>query len=99
MQRIYLQQYILQSKKKIKYDYINVGGGEQYSIKKIVHMLKRIIGYKGKITFNKKYPDGVKKRKLDSTKIKRLGWKPKITLKKGLEKYCDYYLNEIYPNE
>ncbi len=86
-------------KKKIKYDYINVGGGEQYSIKKIVHMLKRIIGYKGKITFNKKYPDGVKKRKLDSTKIKRLGWKPKITLKKGLEKYCNYYLNEIYPNE
>ena len=86
-------------KKKIKYDYLNIGGGEHYSIKKIAYMLKQIIGYEGKIIFNQKYPDGVKKRKLDSNKIKKLGWKPKITLKKGLEKYCNFYLNEIFPNE
>ena len=76
-----------------------MGGGEHYSIKKIATMLKKIIGYKGNIVFNQKYPDGVKKRKLDSTKIKRLGWKPRIGLRKGLEKYCNYYLNEIYPTE
>ena len=45
---------------KIKYDYINIGGGEHYSIKKIAQMLKKITDYKGKIIFNKKYPDGVK---------------------------------------
>ncbi len=85
--------------KKIDCDYLNIGGGEHYSINKLAFMLKRIIGYKGKIIFNKKYPDGVKMRKLDSSKIKKLGWKPKIKLKKGLEKYCNYYLNEIYPKE
>ena len=62
-------------------------------------MLKQIIGYEGKIIFNQKYPDGVKKRKLDLNKIKKLGWKPKITLKKDLDKYCNFYLNEIFPNE
>ena len=62
-------------------------------------MIKKITNYKGKIYFNKKYPDGVKRRQLDSTKIKKLGWRPKIKLKNGLQDYCHYYLNEILPNE
>ena len=86
-------------RKKIKNDFINVGGGEHFSIRMIAEMIKKTINYKGKIIFNKKYPDGVKKRQLDSKIIKSLGWKPKISLKKGLKNYCDYYLNEIYPNE
>ncbi len=86
-------------KKKIKDDYINIGGGEHYSIKEIAMMIKKITNYKGKIYFNKKYPDGVKRRQLDSTKIKKLGWRPKIKLKIGLQDYCHYYLNEILPNE
>lgn len=86
-------------KKKINYDFINVGGGEHYSIKKIAFLIKDITKYKGKIVFNKQYPDGVKRRQLDSTIIKKLGWKPKINLKNGLKKYCEYYLKEIYPSE
>ncbi len=86
-------------KKKINQDYLNIGGGEHVSIKKIALMLKKIIGYKGKIIFNKKYPDGVKRRQLDSSIIRKLGWRPKINLKSGLEKYYNYYLNKIYPNE
>ena len=53
--------------KKINYDFINVGGGEHYSIKKIAFLIKDITKYKGKIVFNKQYPDGVKRRQLDST--------------------------------
>ncbi len=86
-------------KKKIKQDFINIGGGEHYSIASIANLIKKMINYKGKIIFNRKYPDGVKRRQLDSRIIKSLGWKPKISLKKGLESYCSYYLNEIYPNE
>jgi GDP-L-fucose synthase len=86
-------------RKKIKNDFINIGGGEHFSIKIIANMIKKIINYKGKVVFNKKYPDGVKRRQLDSKIIKSLGWKPKISLKKGLKNYCNYYLNEIYPNE
>ena len=86
-------------KKRVHYDYINVGGGEHYSIKRIVKIIKQIVGFKGKVVFNTNYPDGVKKRQLDSSKIRSLGWKPKITLKKGLKDYHNYYLKKIYPFE
>ena len=86
-------------KKKIKNDYINIGSGEDISIKVLAYLIKKIINYNGKIIFNKKYPDGVKVRKVNSSIIKGLGWKPKINLKKGLIKYCDYYANIIMPKE
>ena len=86
-------------KKDIKYDYINVGGGEVISIKKLAEMIKEIINYKGKIIYNTRYPDGVKIRKIDSSIIKKLGWSPKIKLKNGIKKYCDYYISKIMPKE
>ena len=86
-------------KKKIKHDFINIGGGEQYSIKMIASMIKKITKYRGRIIFNKKYPDGVKRRQLDSKIIRSLGWMPKINLNRGLKSYCNYYVSEIYPFE
>ena len=86
-------------KKKINHNFLNIGGGEHFSIKKVALILKKIVGFKGKIVFNRKYPDGVKERKLDSRIIKKLGWKPKISLINGLKKYCNYYKDEIYPFE
>ena len=86
-------------KKKINYDYINIGGGEDFSIQQLAEMIKKTLNYQGKIVFNKKYPEGVKKRKVNSSIIKRLGWYPKIKLKKGLIKYCDYYLKKIMPKD
>ena len=82
---------------KTDQDFINIGGGEHYSIKKIVYMLKKIIKFRGKIFFNRKYPDGVRRRQLDSRHIRKLGWKPKIKLEKGLKDYCEYYLKKVYP--
>ena len=81
--------------KKINHDYINIGGGEDFSIQELAEIIKKILNYKGKIIFNKKYPDGVKVRKVNSSIIKKLGWYPKIKLKNGLVKYCDYYLKKI----
>jgi len=86
-------------KNKIKEDFINIGSGEQFSIKKLAFLIKKTTGYKGKVFFNKKYPDGVKSRQIDSKLIKKLGWKAKITMKKGLIKYCEYYRKEVMPLE
>ena len=88
---------------KVKREFLNVEdlSSAIYFIikKKIKKDFIKIIGYKGKIIFNKKYPDGVKKRKLDSNIIKKLGWKPKIRLEDGLIKYCEYYRRYVMPNE
>ena len=85
--------------KKIKYDYLNIGSGEQISIKQLTMTIKKIIGYKGKVFFNKDYPDGVKKRMVDSKLINKLGWKAKIKLKTGLIDYCSYYYNKVMHEE
>lgn len=77
--------------KKIKDSIINVGSGEEISIKNLANLIKKISGFSGSLYFNKNYPDGVKKRKLDSSKINKLGWKPKVFLNDGLKKYYNYY--------
>jgi GDP-L-fucose synthase len=57
----------------------------------LANLIKKISGFNGDLYFNKSYPDGVKRRKLDSNKINKLGWKPKVSLKNGLKKYYNYY--------
>ena len=81
--------------KKMSIGYINVGGSEHISIKKLALMIKKITKFKGKIIFNKKYPDGVKERRLDVRLINKLGWKYKINLDDGLKDYYKYFL-KIY---
>lgn len=85
--------------KKIKKDYINIGSGEQFSIKQLAFMIKDITNFKGKIIFNKNYPDGVARRKVNSSSIRKLGWKPKIKLNSGLVDYLNYYIEEVMPFE
>lgn len=78
-------------KKKISQSYLNVGSNHHISIKQVAKIIQNITQYKGKILFNKKYPDGVKYRKLDSTLINSLGWKSKISFEKGIKDYYTYF--------
>lgn len=89
----------INSKKLLKvtkgeFPILNIGTGENVSIKKLANMIKKIIKFDGKIKFNYKYPDGTMKKNLNSSKIRKLGWKPKINLKSGLEKVIKYKLNK-----
>tara|TARA_B100001093_G_scaffold149464_1_gene142190 strand:+ start:1120 stop:2043 length:924 start_codon:yes stop_codon:yes gene_type:complete len=82
--------------KKINHSFLNVGSGEHISIKKLALLIKEITNFKGGIYFNKDYPDGVKLRKLDNKRISKLGWKSKISLRKGLENYYKYFKEKVY---
>jgi GDP-L-fucose synthase len=64
---------------------LNVGTGDIYSIKNLANIIKRKINYKGKIFFNKIYPNGVMKKDLDVTRMKKLNWRPKFDLNQGLD--------------
>ena len=63
--------------KKIEYSFINVGSGTHVSIKELAVLIKKIVNYKGQIYFNRKYPDGVKQRRLDIKRISKLDGKLK----------------------
>jgi len=83
-------------KNKMHSSYLNIGGVDHISIKDLAKIIRKIVNYRGKILFNKKYPDGVKKRKLDSSIILKRGWRPKISIKKGLKSYYGYYKKNIF---
>lgn len=77
--------------KKINHSFMNIGSGNYVSIRNLAELIKKITNYKGKIYYNKKYPDGVLKRSLDVTRIKKLGWYSKISLEDGLQEYYEYF--------
>ena len=76
---------------KINENFVNVSSEDYLSIKKLAKLIKNITGFKGKIDFNNKYPDGVMERKLDNNRLKKLGWQSKVRLKDGLKIYYNYF--------
>jgi GDP-L-fucose synthase len=83
--------FLLRHKKKIKNSYLNIGSGEEISIKTLAVIIKKISEYEGKIIFNLKKPDGQSRRVMDCGLINELGWKASIVTKQGLESVYNYY--------
>ena len=66
--------------------WLNIGVGEDISIKELAELIKDITGYGGELKFNTEKPDGTPRKLLDVSKLHALGWKAKINLKDGIEK-------------
>ncbi len=75
-----------------KPEFLNIGTGEDVSIKELALLIKEIVGYKGKLIFDTTKPDGMPRRLLDVSKINALGWKHSTTLPKGLQKTHQFFL-------
>jgi GDP-L-fucose synthase len=75
-----------------KKELINIGSGEEISIKLLAKKISNIFNYKGKIIFDDKYPDGTLRKLLDISKISKIGWKKKYSLDIGLKKTIDWFL-------
>lgn len=73
---------------------INVGTGEDVSIKELVKHLVSVIEYHGEINWDQTKPEGMKQRLLDVKKLINLGWQPKILLNQGLRLTYDYFKKE-----
>ena len=72
---------------------VNIGVGEDLSIKELATKVKEIIGYEGEIVFNTNMPDGTPRKLVDIQKISHLGWKATTTLDEGIKKTYEYFLN------
>ena len=88
----------LQNNKKLlnhikKTSVINIGSGQEFTIKKFAKIIGKILDNKNNLKFNKKYPDGTMRKILDNSIIKSLGWSPKIKLNNGLMQTINWYKN------
>ena len=70
----------------------NVGYGKDISIMELALLVKEIIGFNGKIIWDKTKPDGTPKKLMDSSKLNKLGWKPNISLNHGIKKTYNWFL-------
>jgi GDP-L-fucose synthase len=70
---------------------INIGVGEDVSIKELAELVCKVVGYKGELVFDATKPDGTPRKLLDVSKLTALGWKPKTSLADGInEAYKDF---------
>jgi len=76
---------------EIRNTHINIGTGEDISIKDLAYLIKDIIGFKGDFVFNTKKPDGTMVKLTDPSKLHKLGWKHKVELEEGIEKIYRWY--------
>ena len=74
---------------------INIGTSKDISILELAETISKILKWEGSFKLNKKMPDGMLLKRLDIRKIKKLGWKPKISLEKGLKRTIKEYMSKI----
>jgi GDP-L-fucose synthase len=74
---------------------INIGTGEDISIKDLAHLIASVTKYEGGIGFDLDKPDGTLKRVLDSSRLNKFGWKHKISLSDGLDSTYKWYKDNI----
>ena len=75
-------------------EFVNIGCGEDISIKDLAGLVKKVTGFNGNIVFDTAKPDGTPRKLMDTSKLSSLGWKPKINLEEGIASvYKDYVLH------
>lgn len=76
-------------------DLYNVGFGTDLTIKELAEVVQKIVGYKGTIIWDKSKPDGTPKKLMDSSKLRKLGWEPKIELEVGIQLTYNWFLEML----
>ena len=71
--------------------HLNIGTGEDLSILELATKIAQISGFKGEILWNKSKPDGTPRKVLDVSRIKQLGWSPRVTLEEGIASTISWY--------
>ena len=80
--------------------YLNVGSREEISIKNLAKKIALLTKFEGDIVWDRDKPDGTYRKNLDISRIKSMGWEPKITLEKGIQKLIidieNYLINKNF---
>ena len=79
--------------------WLNVGTSCEISIKNLAEMISDLVGFKGKILWDKLKPDGTPRKKLNTIRLKQLGWEAKTDLKEGIIKTIKIYNKDLENNK
>ena len=74
--------------------HINVGTGKDITIKEVAQTIKKIVGYKGKLSFDTSKPDGAPRKLIDVSRLSKMGWKYNVSFEDGLRKTYDWYIKQ-----
>src|SRR5882724_573249 len=77
---------------------INVGCGEDISIRELAELICDVVGFDGELTWDANKPDGTPRKLLDVTKLRALGWKPSILLRDGIARTYEWFLANNVPD-
>jgi GDP-L-fucose synthase len=70
---------------------INIGTGEDLTIRELAMMIKQIVGYEGEVVWNDSIPDGTPRKQLDISKLKELGWQTEGNFLRGLQETYSWF--------
>jgi len=85
---------ILSDNTELRNTHINIGVGQDISIKELADTIKQIIGFNGELYFNIEKPDGTMIKLTDPSKLHQLGWKHKVVLENGIKNIYNWYKEE-----
>ncbi|MCL7048410.1 hypothetical protein MKW94_017088 [Papaver nudicaule] len=75
--------------------HINVGSGQEVTIKELAELVKEVVGFEGELVWDSTKPDGTPRKLMDSSKLADLGWVPKVSLKDGLVDTYKWYVEYL----
>jgi GDP-L-fucose synthase len=86
---------LIKDKKEIRNTHINIGSGEEVSIRELAQLIKGIVGFDGELIFDENKPDGTMRKLSDVSKLHALGWKHKISLPDGIKGAYGWYMESM----
>jgi GDP-L-fucose synthase len=74
--------------------HINIGTGKDVTIREMAKIMKEVVEYKGRLTFDTAKPDGAPRKLINISRLSNMGWRYNIDLKIGLKKTYKWYLEQ-----
>jgi GDP-L-fucose synthase len=75
-------------------EFINIGTGEDTTIRELVYLIKELSGFDGEIIFDSTKPEGTPRKQLDVSRLRSLGWEAKISLREGIQSMINEYISD-----
>lgn len=94
MEKIHFKDLVSDEDKEIRNTHINIGTGEEISIKDLANLVKSVVSYDGDFTFNEEKPDGTMRKVTDVSKLHALGWEHKVKLEEGIKRMYNWYIQK-----